>query len=135
MHRIDGLKHRKTGETLDKVLEQYVAELDIDEVGIWHLVSRGEAHFSLSGDDLLEFIRRAVLALLNAGAVPVRHVPGIGYDWVLQRYYGSNPDDIANAIVQELAVVPLPWDSFALIEHCPWFTRPEPDLEGYVKMD
>ncbi len=81
----------------------------------------------------MEYVRRAVYALLDAGAVPVKHVPGTGYEWIRQKQYGSGQDEIVAEIMRELA--PVPHNSFSLIEHCPWFARPDPKFPKYVKMD
>ncbi|AGK58099.1 integron gene cassette protein [Hyphomicrobium denitrificans 1NES1] len=62
-------KHRRTGETLSEVISQYPGELDLDAVGIWQIVPGGRANFGLSGNALTDYVRRAILALLDAGAV------------------------------------------------------------------
>ncbi len=126
-------RHRTTGEPLGLVIAQYPGELDIDAVGIWQIVPGGQGNFGLSGDALTEFVRKAIYALLDAGAVPVRHEPGSGYEWVRQQRYGISRDDIAEAVIKEWLSVPD--DPIELISQCPWFARPNPDFPNYVKMD
>ena len=125
--------HRNTGETLSEVISQYPNELPRDAVGIWQIVPGGRVDFGLSGTSLADYVRRAVLALLDAGAVPVRHISGSGYEWVHQKQYGSSREEIANAIVKEWE--PVPNTSQDMIEHCPWFALPDPAFPKYLKMD
>ena len=125
--------HKDTGETLTEVISQIPNELEVDAEGLWHIVPIGETGFGLSGKDLSDFVRRAVLALLDAGAVPVRHIPNSGYEWVHQKQYGTTREDIAGAIVKEWE--PVPNNSADLIEHCPWFAKPDPDYPAYIKME
>ena len=126
-------KHKDTGETLSEVIAQIPNELPHDVVGIWHIVPTGETGFGLTGEALSDFVRRAVLALLDAGAVPVRHIPDSGYEWVHQKQYGTTREEIADAIVKEWE--PVPNTSEAMIGECPWFALPDPDFPGYLKMD
>ena len=126
-------KHKDTGETLSEVIAQIPNELPFDAVGIWHIVPIGETDFGLSGAALGEFVRRSILALLAAGGVPVRHIPGSGYEWVHQKQYGSTREEIADAIVKEWE--PVPNTSEDMIEHCPWFALPDPAFPNYLKMD
>jgi hypothetical protein len=59
----------------------------------------------LGGDDLTEFVRRCVLALLERGAKPVLGGKGTEYDWLLQPQYGDANEEIANTIVSGLLLV------------------------------
>ena len=126
-------KHKDTGETLSEVIAQIPNELPYDAVGIWHIVPIGDTSFGLSGEKLTDFVRRAIHALLDAGAVPVRSIPGSEYEWVRQTQYGTTRDEIAEAIIREWE--PVPNDSFSMIEHCPWFAKPDPEHPMFVKMD
>lgn len=122
-----------TGATLSEVIAQIPNELSYDVVGLWHIVPVGQGNFGLKGEAWADFLRRAILALLDAGAVPVRHEPGTGYEWIRQKQYGSSHPEIADAIIQEWRSVPD--NSIAQIEHCPWFARPIPENPNYVRMD
>lgn len=126
-------RHKDTGKTMSEVIARIPSELPRDAVGIWHIVPIGETAFHLSGEQLSDFVRRAIYALLDAGAVPVRYQPGSEYEWVHQKQYGTTRDEVAEAIVREWE--PVPNDSYAMIEHCPWFARPDPNTPKYVKMD
>jgi hypothetical protein len=130
---IDEPRDKGTGETPSEAISQYPGELDLDAVGIWQIVPDGRVTFGLSGDALADYVRRAIYALLDAGAVPVRHVPGSGFHWTRQTQYGSTREEIAEAIIAEWK--PVPYDSYSMIEHCPWFARPRPTSPNYVKMD
>lgn len=126
-------RHKDTGETISEVIALIPNELKYDVVGVWHIVPDGETGFGLSGSDLANFLKRAILALLEAGAVPVRHFAGSDYEWVRQNQYGTTPENIADAIVKEWE--PVSNDSRSMIEHCPWFARPDPNHPNFVKMD
>lgn len=133
MDRTSEPRHRSTGETLSEVISQYPNELDRDAVGVWHIVPGGIVDFGFSGAELADYLRRAIYALLDAGAVPVMHEPGSGYEWIHQKRYGATREEIAEAIVREWE--PVPNDSYSMIDHCPWFARPNPDFPNYVKLD
>lgn len=57
--------------TLATSILGFVEELDDDAVSAFGIWSMGRYGFGLSGADLEEYIRRAIAALLDAGAVPV----------------------------------------------------------------
>ena len=130
---IDEPRDKDTGETLSEAISQYPGELDLDAVGIWQIVPDGRVAFGLSGEALADYVRRAIYALLDAGAVPVRHIPGSGFNWTRQTQYGSSREAIAEAIITEWE--PVPYNSYSMIERCPWFARPRPNSPNYVKMD
>lgn len=130
---IDEPRDKGSGETISEAISQYPQELDRDAVGIWQIVPGGRMDFGLSGDALADYVRRTIYALLDAGAVPVRHVPGNGFRWSRQKQYGLTREEIAEAIIAEWE--PVPYDSYSMIEHCPWFARPRPNDPNYVKMD
>lgn len=113
------------------VVAEYSAELELGPIGLWHVVPRVTEQ--TNGIVNRAELREIILAMLSAGAVPVRHIPDSGYEWIYQQQYGTYPDDIAAAILHEWEAVPN--DSFSLIEHCPWFARPDPAYPKYVKMD
>jgi hypothetical protein len=127
------LRHPETGDTLAEVISKFPNELDQDAVGVWQINEIGRRDFKLSGDAMADFLRRSVLALLDRGAVPVKHIAGSGYEWVLQKQYGNVRDEIADAIVREWE--PVPNEIYAMIEHCPWFVVPDPKFPTFVKLD
>lgn len=122
-----------TYRTLSDVIAHIPDELAIDAVSIWHIVPIGQGSFGLSGSELVSFMRRAIIALLDAGAVPVRAVPDSGYEWVRQKQYGEERDQIAEAVLDEWKTVPD--NTIAQITQCPWFARPVAENPHYVKMD
>ena len=127
------LVHKKYGTSVSDWIALVPGELSRDAVGLWQIVPAGRDGFGLSGADLTDYVRRNIYALLDAGAVPVKSVPGSGYEWVRQSQYGATRGEIAEAIIREWE--PVPDDSFSMIEHCPWFARPDPDYPMYVRMD
>ena len=113
------------------IIAQYSDELELGPIGLWHVVPR--VTNSANGQVAVSDLRQIIMAMLEAGAVPVRHIPGSGYEWVHQKQYGSSPEEIANAIVKEWE--PVPNTSQDMIEHCPWFALPDPAFPKYLKMD
>lgn len=126
------LRDKYYGRTLDEYLSTLPGELPIDAVGLWQVVPSGRDGFGLSGSELDAFVRRGVLALLAAGAVPVRHVPGSDYEWDIQKQYGVAPEEIADAVVAEWRA--MPDDPLHLCGYGAWFARARAG-KSYVKLD
>ena len=80
-------------------------------MGMWHLVPRAKS-FGLEGEARVDFIRRCIHALVDAGAKPVRGAGKPG-TWALQPQYGANKYEIAEAVIAEWkgqgAPTPEPW--------------------------
>ena len=80
-------------------------------VGMWHLVPRAKS-FGLEGEASVDFIRRCIHALVDAGAKPVRGA-GKPNAWILQPQYGADRYEIAEAVIAEWkaqgAPTPEPW--------------------------
>lgn len=88
------------GHTIEEDLALFPGELERDAVGLWHLVATGRDNFELTGTDLINYVRRHILNLLEKGAKPVKGVrDGVHYWRVVD--YGNNPDKIAGAIIRE----------------------------------
>ena len=128
----DELRHLEYGTPLNEWIASIPGELPLDAVGLWQIVPAGRYGFRLTGADLLDFIRRGIHALLDAGAVPVRSGKGTGYEWLAQKQYGTNKDEITEAIIREWLA--MPDDALVLCGDGVWFARPEPDTK-YVKLD
>ncbi|GHT89143.1 hypothetical protein AGMMS49543_28070 [Betaproteobacteria bacterium] len=110
------------GQTAMEYIRTVSGELPDDAVGLWQIVPAGRHGFSLSGDDLIEFIRQCVLALLEHGAKPVVGGGGTLYDWLLQPQYGESNEDIVSAVLDEwLAAGATDCDPGGL-----WFALPSP---------
>jgi hypothetical protein len=130
---INEVRHHKTGETLSEVIGQLPNELARDAVALFHIVPKGRAGFGLSGDALTDYVRRAIRGLLEAGAVPVTHIPGSGYEFTYEPKYGSTIDEITESVIHEWLA--LPDDPLVLAARGAWFARPDPRHPKYVKMD
>jgi hypothetical protein len=89
------------GNSMLQCIEGYPDELPIDAVGLWQIVPFGYEGFNLRGDDLVDFTRRCIMALLDRGAKPVRGDMSGTYDWVIQSQYGEVNDEIADSIIAE----------------------------------
>jgi hypothetical protein len=93
-------RHKFFGTTIEEDLAQRPVELAIDAVGLWQIVKFGREGFEFSGSDLVDYVRRHILNLLEKGAKPVRGAEdGVHYWRVID--YGSSPDKITGAIIGE----------------------------------
>jgi hypothetical protein len=116
-----GAKDKFFGETLIECIQETPDELSVDAVGLWQIVSAGRHGFELSDDDLAEFVRLCVLALLEHGAKPVIGGGGTEYDWILQPQYGEKNEEITSAVVNEWLAMGGDSDPGGL-----WFALPSP---------
>jgi hypothetical protein len=88
------------GQTVEEWIEKIPGELPIDAVGLWQIVSFGREGFELSGEELVDAVRRSVAALLAKGAVPVvGAMDGIRV-WTPVKY-GDTADETTEAIIIE----------------------------------
>jgi hypothetical protein len=94
-------KDRVHGGTVLEYIHKVPAELPIDAVGIWQIVSTGRYRFELGEGDLTEFVRRCVSELLAYGAKPVAGGGGTKYDWIYQPQYGETNAEILDAVMKE----------------------------------
>jgi hypothetical protein len=125
-------RHKLYGRPMSEWIALVPGELDVDAVGLWQIVPAGVDGFGLQGEELIEYVRRNIRALLQAGAVPVRHEPGSTFEWTHQKQYGSEREEIIEAIIREWLV--LGNDPMILAGEV-WFARPDPKSPNYVKMD
>ena len=126
-------RHRGTGEALSAAIERHKNELPYDAMALMHIVPKGRTGFGLAGDALTDYVCRSVRSLLEAGAVPVTHIPGNGYDFTYESKYGSTIDEITEGVIKEWLA--LPDDPLVLAGEGAWFARPDPKFPKYVKMD
>jgi hypothetical protein len=120
------LRDKFYGSTIEERLAQVPAELAIDAVGLWQVVSFGREGFNLSGSELVDYVRRHILALLAKGAKAVVGARDNVHYWVLVDY-GRNPDEIADAIISEWLASgrePGPGDVWFALPHIYQATRP-----------
>jgi hypothetical protein len=111
------------GTPMSEYILSIPAELPFDAVGLWQIVPAGRTGFKLSGGELIDFVRRSIYALLDAGAVPVRGSPGSGYDWVIQKQYGIDRNGITEAIIVEW--LKMTDNPLVLCGDGVWFARPQ----------
>ena len=93
---------KRSGKPLSEYIKIVADELPIDAVGLWQIVPQGRFGFGFEGEALTDFVRRCISELLSRGAVPV---VGGGLDgeheWIVQRQYGSTPEEIIDNVVRE----------------------------------
>ncbi|MEI9900805.1 MAG: hypothetical protein WDN31_12525 [Hyphomicrobium sp.] len=98
---IDLNRRGSEGFTIGEFLAGLPQEIDSDGEGLWSIVPTGRG-FGFDGAELAEYVRLCLLRLLEAGAVPVRHSPlDESLLWKEQTQYGTQPEQIADAIVAE----------------------------------
>jgi hypothetical protein len=94
------LRDRYYGNTVEEWISKVPGELPIDAVGFWQIVSFARQGFGLSGDELVEAVRKALLALFEKGAKPVTGAnDGIHY-WIPVNY-GDTAKEMADIIIRE----------------------------------
>jgi hypothetical protein len=102
-------------------IEEAANELPYDAVGVWKIVPDGRMGFGLEGDALIDYVRRQITELVSRGAVPVRGGGQTEHFWIVQRQYGSRPEEIAENVMRE-------WLARGATEEDPgwlWFALPE----------
>lgn len=125
-------RHVDYGYTVQEAIDLIPGELPIDAVGLWQIVPKARDGFGLKGHELTDFVRRSIHALLDAGAVPVRHQPGSEFEWDMQNQYGTSRDAITEGVIREWLA--MPDDSTILCGEGVWFARPRIGRK-YVKID
>jgi hypothetical protein len=93
------LRDKFFGTTIEEQLEETCNVLEIDGMGLWHIVSFGREGFGLSGDALVDYVRRHLWALLRKGATPVM-MDDPPYYWK-PKHYGSTDQETVDAVIQE----------------------------------
>jgi hypothetical protein len=94
------LRDKFYGHSVDEWISKMPGELSVDAVGFWQIVSFGRQGFGLSGNDLVEYVRKALLALFENGARPVvSATDGIHY-WTPVNL-GETPEKIADSVIAE----------------------------------
>jgi|SRR3954467_2162179 hypothetical protein len=94
-------RDRRSGETMSEIIVQFGNELESDAVWTWQLVSSGRQGFGVKGDALADFMRRCIKELLSRGALPVYGGGGTPYHWIVQRQYGTRPEEILDNVMAE----------------------------------
>jgi len=94
------LRDRFYGYTIDEWISKVPGELDVDAVGLWQIVSFGREGFELSGNSLVEYVRRNLLALTAAGARPVVGALDGEHIWT-KVDYGDTADEVCDSIIAE----------------------------------
>ncbi len=97
-------------------LGEYVAGIPLGlndlPVGMFEIVRVGRNGFELEGEALVDFIRRCIYSVMDAGAKPVIGA-GKPNQWILQVQYGANKREVAEAVIAEWlrqgALTPEPW--------------------------
>jgi hypothetical protein len=119
------------GLTMSQVISEMPGDLSRDGVGIYQVVAPGRDDFKLAGFELIDFVRRGIDALLEAGAIPVRFGGGSGFDWVAQTQYGTEKNQIVEQVIKEWLA--LPDNPATLFAEGVWFARPIPG-KRFVKL-
>ncbi len=77
--------------------------LDHDDipVGLYDACGTGEGLFKLSGSALVDYCRRCLHALYQAGGRPIAPAGDGSYDWVYTDRYGTSEDEIVENMLAE----------------------------------
>ena len=76
------------------------SRLDDNGSGLWDITGLGGQSYGLRGAYLVEFIRLSILALLAGGGRPVVAEED-GPNWIETFRYGTEPQEIADAVIAE----------------------------------
>jgi hypothetical protein len=124
--------HEDYGMPMSEWIALVPNELSRDAVGMFQIVPAGRDGFHLDGTELVDFIRRAIHRLLDAGALPVRGGAGTDYEWIFQHKYGTDKSSMTEAIIKEWLA--MPDDPLVLCGDGVWFARPKLGTK-YLKVD
>jgi hypothetical protein len=86
-----------TGTPISEWITFYKDDLEDDGVGLWSIVEHGRVGFSLSGDALIDFIRRSLHFIIACGGRIVKDGPD---GWEPDDSYGTTPDEIVENVVR-----------------------------------
>jgi hypothetical protein len=93
-------RNRFDGSTIKESIMRVPAELAVDAVGLWQVVAAGREGFGLSENDLYDFVRQHIMALLEKGARPVMGSSDKIHFWMVVDY-GKTSGEIVDAILTE----------------------------------
>lgn len=88
------------GRTRQEVIQQTLKTAAFEAVSLGEIVSDGQM-FDLEGDELVSFVRNAMLALLESGARIVGQSTDKGGEWTVQQEFDL-PNDAAVAKALQL---------------------------------
>ena len=114
------------GRTMSEWISLIPGDLPNDAVSLWHISADGTSYFDLAGAELADYLRRSILALLEAGAIPVKTGKGTPYDWIAEQRFGVDKMTIVTAILRE-------WKSSKKDEEylfSVWFALPDEHVGG-----
>lgn len=89
------------GATVDEVIAGHLGELESDGIAFAGIIGEGRYGFEFSGEELTDFVRRCLTAMLEAGAKPVIGGGGTRYTWIEQPQYGSTTQEIVDNVIAE----------------------------------
>lgn len=96
-------------------------EFPIDAVGLWQIIAMGRLESPLEGENLTDFLRRSIIALIEAGASLIRFSDGPPNKyWEPQHCLGNDPATIAENVIARWREDEQEADFGSL-----WFARPE----------
>lgn len=95
------MKNNNNTYNIDDYISRLSAELSIDAVGLWQLVTAGRNIYNLSSGELVSFVRKGIVSLVDAGALPVSSDKFGRYYWNVDGRYGGEKNAIADNVVRE----------------------------------
>lgn len=92
----------RTGLTQSELIAIIPNELPIDAVGLWQIIAMSRLEFPIEGENLTDFARRSIIALIEAGASPVRFSEGPPNNyWEPRHCLGKDPATIAENVIAQ----------------------------------
>jgi len=87
------------GHTQQEVIQQTLDAAKLEAVSLGEIVSDGQM-FDLEGDELVAFVRKDILALLESGARIVGQSTDKGGEWAVQQEFDLPNDEAAEKVLQ-----------------------------------
>lgn len=95
-------RSRFSGVTADEWISGAIAELSIDAVGLHAVVGTFRKSFGMDGKSLDDAVRKALTALMTAGARPLQgHNDDGDCYWTRVTHFGDDPAAIVEGVIAE----------------------------------
>jgi hypothetical protein len=125
------MKEEPRDSVYNRTMSEWIArvpgDLPNDAVSLWHIAAAGQHHFGLTGAELTDYLQRNIVALLDAGAIPVKRGKSTPFDWVALHQYGHEKA-IVPAIISEWEASPKDEDYLFGI----WFSLPSKHVGNFA---
>jgi hypothetical protein len=104
MQRVDYINGGFKKTSLEEEYSNLIGSMQHDMVSLWQIIAGGRDDLNLKDEELISFVRGAIVALVRAGAKPsVFRMTNDGVMLPVTRY-GSTPEEVAESLIKEWGV-------------------------------